>query len=110
WEYYVKYADRTPTHAKTASEITFLDPACGSGHFLLEAFDVFYDIYKEEGTLSTSEEICAAILNSNLFGIDIDERALQISIAVLWMKAKERAPRLKAIDLPDFHDHLVAAN
>jgi len=110
WEYYVKDADRAPVDKKNVFEITFLDPACGSGHFLLEAFDIFYDMYREEGTFSTSEEICASILNNNLFGIDIDERAVQISIAVLWMKAKEKAPRLKAKDLSDFHDHLIATN
>ncbi|HET6883747.1 MAG TPA: hypothetical protein VFI31_26580, partial [Pirellulales bacterium] len=41
WEFYVKGADRAPVEPKPLSEITFLDPACGSGHFLLEAFDLF---------------------------------------------------------------------
>ena len=109
-EYYVVDADRAPVDKKPVNKITFLDPACGSGHFLLEAFEIFYDMYREEGTFSTSEEICASILNNNLFGIDIDERAVQISIAVLWMKAKEKAPMLETTALSDFHKHLLATN
>ena len=49
WEYYVRDADRAPADNKPVREITFLDPACGSGHFLLEAFDLFYSMYEEEG-------------------------------------------------------------
>jgi len=110
WEYYVKDADRSPVEEKPVREITFLDPACGSGHFLLEAFDLYYEMYSEEGEFTTAEEICSSILENNLFGIDIDERAVQISVAVLWMKAKEKAPRLDTSCLSGFHDHLVATN
>jgi hypothetical protein len=49
WEYFVRDADRAPVEKKPVSEITFLDPACGSGHFLIEAFDLFFDMYQEEG-------------------------------------------------------------
>ena len=90
WEYYVKDADRAPVEKKPVREITFLDPACGSGHFHLEAFDLFYAMYQEEGELTAQEEICNAILTKNLFGIDIDARAVQIAEAALWMKAAER--------------------
>jgi len=110
WEYYVVDADRVPVKRKSVSEVTFLDPACGSGHFLLEAFDIFFDMYQEEGTLDTPRLICASILENNLFGIDIDERAVQISIVALWMKAKERASDLDSTDLSSFYDHLVATN
>lgn len=146
WEYYVKDADRTPAAGgqgssgagvKSVSEITFLDPAAGSGHFLLEAFDLFYQMYEEEAftyhvsRITSSEQICASILNNNLFGIDIDERAIQIAQAALWMKAKEYAPDLSPADLfptssshlesllspaplppspPAFFDHLIATN
>jgi hypothetical protein len=48
WEYYVRNADWAPVEKKPVAEITFLDPACGSGHFLLEAFDLFYEMYVEE--------------------------------------------------------------
>ncbi|MCY2987294.1 MAG: Eco57I restriction-modification methylase domain-containing protein, partial [Planctomycetota bacterium] len=104
WEYYVRDADRVErneeAHAKSQSrkveELTFLDPACGSGHFLLEAFDLFYDMYQEEdhlcalAPLREPSEICRSILERNLFGIDIDARAVQIAEAALWMKAAER--------------------
>lgn len=114
WEYYVKDADRAPVTRKPVCEITFLDPAQGSGHFHLEAFDLFYAMYEEEavreGLALTGREICSSILNQNLYGIDIDGRSLQIATAALWMKAKERAPELEAGDLTSFHDHLVATN
>src|ERR1039458_1829730 len=84
---------RRPRLRKRAAEIAVFDPACGSGHFLLEAFDLVYSMYEEEGILRTPEEISASILNNNLFGVDIDERAIQISFSALWMHALERAPQ-----------------
>lgn len=117
WEYYVKDADRAPVEKKPVKEITFLDPACGSGHFLLEAFDLYYDMYLEEGELTEPEEVCKSILENNLYGIDIDGRAVQIAEAVLWMKASEIAPKFKCarsnllatnIHLPKGKDHLKA--
>ncbi len=110
WEYYVKDADRSPVEHKSILEVRFLDPAVGSGHFLLEAFDLFYAMYEEEDRLTEPEEICAAILNHNLYGIDIDERAVQIATAALWMKAKEKALDLEASYLDEFRGHLVATN
>ncbi|MDK2407800.1 N-6 DNA methylase [Aphanizomenon sp. PH219] len=91
-------------------EVKFLDPAVGSGHFLLEAFDLFYLMYEAEGRLTEPEDICAAILNHNLYGIDIDERAVQIATAALWMKAKEKAPNLEPSYINEFPDHLIATN
>ncbi|MBN2004407.1 MAG: BREX-1 system adenine-specific DNA-methyltransferase PglX, partial [Anaerolineae bacterium] len=117
WEYYVRDADRAPVTKKRLREVTFLDPACGSGHFLLEAFDLFYAMYEEEGALITPEAICAAILEDNLYGIDIDERAVQIAEAALWMKAAEKAFDFRGtpanlvatnIRLPRGKDHLAA--
>ncbi len=110
WEYYVRDADRAPVAPKPVVEITLLDPAVGSGHFLLEAFDLFWEMHEEEGTVEEPEAIAAAILNDNLFGIDIDERAVQIAQTALWMKAQERAPELSAEALTGFRDHLVACN
>lgn len=117
WEYFVRDADRAPVQKKPVRDITFLDPACGSGHFLIEAFDLLHDMYLEEGEITQPAEICAAILERNLFGIDIDERAVQIAALALVMKAKEKAhdfiPRrlnLVATDirLPSGKDHLDA--
>lgn len=90
WEYYVKDADRAPVRRKNMENITFLDPACGSGHFLIEAFDLYYRMYETEGKYTDPETICKKILTRNLYGIDIDERAVQIARAALWMKAAER--------------------
>jgi len=104
WEYYVKDPDRAPVEKKPVREITFLDPACGSGHFHLEAFDLFYAMYQEEGELTAPDEICNAILTKNLFGIDIDPRAVQIAEVALWMKAAE-----KAFDYKGVPTNLVAA-
>lgn len=92
WEYFVREADRAPVSHKPVRDITFLDPTCGSGHFLIEAFDLFYAMYEEEGEITDPSEICALILERNLYGIDIDQRAVQIAAMALVMKAKEKAP------------------
>lgn len=115
WEYYVKDADRSLNENKPIAEVTFLDPACGSGHFLIEAFDLFYQMYNEEGKIRDPSAICSSILNHNLFGIDIDERAVQITKAVLWMKAAEKVfeatkNQLSGQGLTLFHDHIIATN
>jgi len=104
WDYYVRDADRAPVKTKAVRELTFLDPACGSGHFLLEAFDLLYAMYEEEGALTESEAICDAILTQNLYGIDIDARSVQIAEVALWMKGAERA-----FDYEGVPTNLVAA-
>jgi len=95
WEYYVRDADRAPMERKSLKQLSFLDPSVGSGHFLLEAFDLLFAMYMEEGELKTPGEICEAILSQNLFGIDIDERAIQIAACALYMKAKEKDPAFR---------------
>jgi SAM-dependent methyltransferase len=105
WEYYIRGADRAPISKKAIADITFLDPACGSGHFLIEAFEFFYAMYVEEGALTDPAQICASILERNLYGIDIDERAVQIAALALVMKAKEKAP-----DFVPRRVNLVATN
>jgi SAM-dependent methyltransferase len=105
WEYFVRDADRSAVVRKAVREITFLDPACGSGHFLIEAFDLLFEMYREEGELSDAAAICASIFEHNLFGIDIDERAVQIAAFALVMRAKEQAP-----DFVPSRVNLVATN
>jgi hypothetical protein len=105
WRYYVYGADRAPVSRKRVAEITLIDPAVGSGHFLIEAFDLLFDMYKEEGEIVSDREICASIFENNLFGIDIDERAIQIAALALLMKAWE-----KARDFVPRRINLVAAN
>jgi len=110
WEYYIKNQDISNIETSPLDQIKIIDPACGSGHFLLEMFDKLYDMYLFENENKTKEEICSLILNNNLFGIDIDERAIQICKLSLWMKAKNKAPNFNSTHLRDFYNHFVAAN
>ena len=74
-DYYIKPENPENDFLKIKSpeEIKICDPACGSGHMLVYAFDLLYAIYEEEGY--DTAYIPANILNHNLFGIEIDERA-----------------------------------
>ena len=67
--------------------ITFLDPCCGSGHILVYAFEIFFEIYKISGY--NEKDIATLILKNNLYGLDIDERASQLTILSLLLKARE---------------------
>lgn len=71
-------------------ELTLCDPACGSGHILVYAFDLLFEIYQEEGYFP--EDIPALILQNNLFGMEIDGRAAEIAKFALEMKAREKDP------------------
>lgn len=66
-------------------DITFCDPACGSGHILSYAFELLYAMYEERGYRPS--EIPQLILEKNLTGFEIDERAAQITSLVLAMQA-----------------------
>jgi type II restriction/modification system DNA methylase subunit YeeA len=66
--------------------LTLLDPACGSGHILVEAYDLFKAIYQERGY--RAKDIPALILQKNLFGMEIDDRAAQLAAFALMMKAR----------------------
>lgn len=79
---------------KKAREIKILDPACGSGHFLIYAFDVLYQIYLEDEPETPKEDIPNLILDNNLFGIDIDLRAVQLAALSLYLKAKTFNPNI----------------
>lgn len=72
-------------------ELTVLDPACGSGHILVYAFDLLFEIYKEQGY--RERDIPAFILEHNLHGLDIDERAVQLARFAVLMKARAKNPR-----------------
>jgi len=84
-----------PREKKRVREIKVLDPACGSGHFLVYAFDVLFRIYREDEPDTPVEEIPRLILENNLFGIDIDLRAVQLAALSLYLKAKSYNPKLK---------------
>ena len=88
---------------KSARDIALLDPACGTMHFGQYAFGLFYRMYldeiehageagwPDEPSVTDPRDIPAAILEHNLFGIDIDPRAIQISSLSLMLTAKETA-------------------
>ncbi len=80
---------------KSVREIKVLDPACGSGHFLLYAFDVLFQMYKEDELSLPDSEIPSLILENNLYGIDIDLRAVQLAALSLYLKAKTFNPKMK---------------
>ena len=67
------------------------DPACGSGHMLTYAFDLLYEIYEEEGYAPS--DIPGLILKHNLYGMEIDERAVSLAAFALTMKARSRSRR-----------------
>lgn len=104
WKYYLDEAEQEPDvqkeldkikeeHAKLTPEIiAFLDPCMGSGHILVYAFDVFMQIYVSEGW--TEREASVSILKNNIFGLDIDERAYQLSYFALMMKARQYNRRI----------------
>src|SRR5574344_2234790 len=71
--------DKTPDeailHLDDLTDYKMIDPACGSGHILVEAFDLFYSMYREEGY--SSRQAVENILRKNIIGIDLDTRAKQ---------------------------------
>jgi len=69
-----------------AAELTVLDPCCGSGHFLVEAFRILVSLRRAEEALS-AREACTAVLRDNLFGLEIDERCTQIAAFNLALAA-----------------------
>jgi hypothetical protein len=85
---------------KPSKSITFLDPSCGSMHFGLVAFDLLAEMYQEEleragqtgwpetPSVATVDEIPESIIANNIFGIDIDLRAVQLSALTLLLKAR----------------------
>ena len=104
FKYYLEEAEQEPEveeelkkireeHAKLKPEdIKVLDPCMGSGHILVYAFDVLYEIYKTAGY--SEREIPRMILQNNLYGLDIDDRAAQLSSFALIMKARHYNRRL----------------
>lgn len=93
-EFYIKPAYKEqlkPRNKKSVEDIKFFEPCAGSGHILSYAFDVFYKIYEEEGY--NPSEIPELIITKNLFGVDIDQRAVQLASFVLIMKGRQKNRR-----------------
>ncbi len=95
WDYYIEEAEQEPEVQAELDklknpnlkpeEITILDPAVGSGHILVYAFDVLHQIYETAGY--AKRDIPKLILENNLYGLDIDDRAAQLAYFALLMKA-----------------------
>ena len=84
-------------------DLRVIDPACGSGHILLEAFDLLYEMYLDE--FYSREEAITAIFEHNLVGIDLDSRARQLATFALLLKACQRTDYfLEAPALPQVLD------
>ena len=109
WAYYIEPAEQTPEvqaqldaliqtrmdedgGSLNPETITMLDPACGSGHILVEAYEVLKGIYLERGY--RLRDIPRLILEKNLYGLDIDDRAAQLAGFALLMKARADDRRL----------------
>ncbi|MBR4608209.1 MAG: BREX-1 system adenine-specific DNA-methyltransferase PglX [Lachnospiraceae bacterium] len=88
--YYIP-SETPPTdflHIEKPEDIRICDPSCGSGHMLVYAFDLLYQIYEETGC--PPADIPGKILRHNLYGIEIDERAAELAAFALTMKARSR--------------------
>jgi len=108
-EYYIEPAEQTDeVKAKLAEitpseinpeEIKVLDPACGSGHILVEAYNLLKEIYVEKGY--RDRDVPELILKNNIFGLDIDDRAAQMAGFALMMMARQDDRRIfdRAIEL-----------
>lgn len=86
---------RTP---KPLHEIKIIDPACGSGNFLLYAFDFFYELYLDQienyDADYEEKDIPKLIIENNLHGVDLDDRAIQLAQLGLFIKAKKKRSRI----------------
>ncbi|MCT7523175.1 BREX-1 system adenine-specific DNA-methyltransferase PglX [Aliarcobacter cryaerophilus] len=116
-EYYIEPETKESDYLKISSpkELKICDPACGSGHILVYAFDLLYEIYKEAG-YSDDDDIIENILTHNLYGIEIDERASELASFALSMKAaakssskrrffkKETTPNICKLEVIKFSD------
>ena len=115
-DYYIEPAEQTDevnaqlksiTPSTLNSEaLTLIDPASGSGHILVEAYELFRAIYLERGY--RQRDVAQLILEKNLFGLDIDERAAQLTGFALMMKGRaddrrlfERGVKLNVMALVD---------
>lgn len=87
WKYYIDDNYSVSNKNLEIKKIKFIDPCCGSGHILIYAFEIFYQIYNHAGY--NKNDIPELILSNNIFGIDLDDRASQLSILSVLLKARE---------------------
>ena len=99
WKYYLDEAEQEPEveaqlvalraqrQTLRPEDITLIDPCMGSGHILVYAFDVLMQIYESVGW--SQRDAAAAIVQKNLYGLDIDRRAAQLAYFAVMMKARQ---------------------
>ena len=99
WKYYLEEAPQEPEveaqlaeirkeyAALTPDKIKCIDPCCGSGHILVYLFDLLMQIYESYGY--TTREAVESIVQNNLYGLDIDDRAAQLAYFAVMMKARQ---------------------
>ena len=104
WKYYLDEAEQEPeVQAKLdeikkdlasikPEEIKVIDPCMGSGHILVYVFDVLMQIYENCGY--TQRDAAASILQNNIYGLDIDDRAAQLAYFAVMMKARQFSRRI----------------
>ena len=98
WKYYMPSSEKNGVQTndelakKDVTDIKFVDPAMGSGHILVYAFEVFMQIYETQGY--SDRDAASLIIKNNLYGLDIDTRAYQLSYFALLMKARQNDRRL----------------
>lgn len=104
WKYYLDEAEQEPeVEAQLAKlreeykiikpeEIKVIDPCMGSGHILVYAFDVLMQIYESTGY--SQRDAAQSILENNLYGLDIDDRAAQLAYFAVMMKARQYDRRI----------------
>jgi len=95
WKYYIDLEKEENSEKIKIEDIKILDPAMGSGHILVYAFDLLFEMYENLGW-STKESVLS-ILKNNLYGLEIDERAGQLASFALIMKAREKFSRLFSV-------------
>ena len=95
WKYYIESELDESSEKIKIEDVKILDPAMGSGHILVYAFDLLFEMYENLGW-STKDSVLS-ILKNNLYGLEIDERAGQLASFALMMKAREKFSRLFSV-------------
>ncbi|MBO0589395.1 BREX-1 system adenine-specific DNA-methyltransferase PglX, partial [Sporosarcina sp. E16_8] len=115
WDYFLKHGkedfkEKIATYVNKelkVEDIKCFDPAMGSGHILVYMFDVLYEIYRKRGYMES--EIPKLILENNLYGLDIDDRAYQLASFAVVMKAVQYNKRfLRSIQREGITLHLAS--
>ena len=120
WHYYLEEAEQEPEvqaqlaeirkeyAALTPDQLKVIDPCSGSGHILAYMFDVLMKIYESYGY--TTREAVASIVENNIYGLDIDDRAAQLAYFAVMMKARQYDRRFFSCGIQPHVYAIVASN